>query len=167
MTPEPTDLGALERRLGWRFEDPEVLVRALTHPSYAHEHPPAPHNETLAFLGDAVLGLVVAELLWRQAPGDGPGPLTQRRAELVSARNLAAWADHLDLGAWLRLGRGEEQGGGRAKESVLATALEAVIAAVYLEGGVPAARQLIARLMEICPASDTRSVDDPVRPEQE
>jgi len=140
------DLGDLEARLGWRFVARDRLQRALTHPSYAHEHPPTPSNETLAFLGDAVLGLVVAELVWQRSPDGGPGGLTTERAALVSAPSLARWAARLGLGAWLRLGRGEKQGGGRAKESVLATALEAVLGGIYLEGGLDPVRRLVARL---------------------
>jgi ribonuclease-3 len=142
-----TELAVLEARLGHAFRDPDLLLRALTHPSYAHEHPPAPHNEALAFLGDAVLGLVVAGLLAARAPRDGAGPLTQRRAALVSAPSLAAWAARLDLPAALRLGRGEDQGGGRGKESILATALEAVLAALYLDGGLAAVEPIVARLV--------------------
>ncbi len=142
------DLAELEARLGHGFRDAELLRRALTHPSWAHEHPPALHNESLAFLGDAVLGLVVAELLAARSPRDGAGPLTQRRAALVSEPSLAGWAARLDLGAHLRLGRGEEQGGGRGKESILATALEAVLAALYLDGGLAAAAALVTRLVD-------------------
>jgi len=145
---DPTELGDLEVRLGWRFVERDRLVRALTHSSYSHEHPTTPSNEALAFLGDAVLGLVVAELVWERFPGEGPGPLTTRRAEVVSAKSLARWAARLDLGAWLRLGRGEEQGGGRTKESVLATALEAVVGALYLDGALEPVRRLVARLVE-------------------
>ena len=148
MTAELADLEGLEERVGCRFGDRALLLRALTHPSYAHEHPPEPHNETLAFLGDAVLGLVVAQLLWEQVPEAGPGPLTQRRAEIVSGPALAAWARRIDLGRWLRLGRGEEQGGGREKESVLATAIEAVVAAVYLADGLLAVRRLVGGLID-------------------
>lgn len=145
--PEPSGLAGLEARLGHRFRDPELLTRAVTHPSYAHEQPPVLHNEALAFLGDAAVGLVVAELLARESPTDGAGVLTQRRARLVSDRNLAAWAAALDLPAHMRLGRGEEQGGGRGKESILAAALEAVVGAMYLDAGLGAARALIARLV--------------------
>ena len=123
-------------------------MQALTHPSYAHEHPPAEHNETLAFLGDAVLGLVVADLLVRGTPGAGPGSLTIRRAELVSTRGLASWARELGVDACLRLGRGEAQGGGREKESVLASALEAVLAALYLDGGLAPVVSVVRQLME-------------------
>ncbi len=118
----------------------------MTHRSYTNEHPDAPDNEALAFLGDAVLGLVVAERLWRMAPGDSVGLLTPRRAEIVSGANLARWAERLELGVHLRLGQGEHITGGRAKESLLATALEALVAVVYLEGGLPAASHVIARL---------------------
>jgi ribonuclease-3 len=136
----------LSERLGGAV-DSGLLVQALTHPSYAHEHPPIAHNETLAFLGDAVLGLVVADLLARREPRAGPGMLTVQRAEIVSTRGLAAWARQLGIDACLRLGRGEAQHGGREKESVLASALEAVVAALYLTGGLAAASPLVARLM--------------------
>jgi ribonuclease-3 len=131
----------------------EVLLQALTHPSYAHEHPPAGHNEVLAFLGDAVLGLVVADLLIRRDPGADPGTLTVRRAEIVSTRGLAGWARELGVDACLRLGRGEAQHGGRHKESVLASALEAAVAALYLAGGLGAVVPLVDRLMraEVAP----------------
>lgn len=143
MTDPLQTLGA---RLDHEFKDPRLLSQALTHRSYANEHPDTPDNEALAFLGDAVLGLVVAERLWRMAPGDSVGLLTPRRAELVSGANLARWAERLELGAHLRLGKGEDITGGRAKESLLATALEALLAVVYLDGGLPAASHAIARL---------------------
>jgi ribonuclease III len=148
LNAEPGALAEVEARLGHVFRDRELLICALTHASYAHEHPPARPNETLAFLGDAVLGLIVAELLCADAPDDGPGPLTQRRAELVSGKRLAAWAVALGLPTRLRLGRGEDLKGGRGKESVLASALEAVVGAVYLDGGLVPARTLIARLRD-------------------
>ena len=143
---ETEALAALSTRLGLPGLS-ELLLQALTHPSYAHEHPPAEHNETLAFLGDAVLGLVVADLLVQRDPGAGPGPLTVQRAEIVSTRGLAAWARELGVDACLRLGRGEAQHGGRDKESVLASALEAVVAALYLTGGLAAVLPLAGRLM--------------------
>jgi ribonuclease-3 len=153
--PEALDFAALEAGLGHRFREPALLVRALTHPSFAHENPPAPHNEVPAFLGDAVLGLVVAELVAAQAPMDGAGPLTQRRASLVSARTLARWASHVDLPAHLRLGRGEALTGGAAKESILATAFEAVVGAVYLDAGLAGAQALVARLVDQIGAAPT------------
>jgi ribonuclease-3 len=95
---------------------------------------------------------VVAELAWRAAPDDEAGPLTIRRAAVVSAPALAAWAARLDVGPWLRLGRGEEQAGGRTKESVLAEGLEAVVGALYLDGGLEPVRRLIAGLLPASPA---------------
>jgi ribonuclease III len=128
------------------FRDPALLREALTHRSYVNEHPPDTDNEALAFLGDAVLALVVAEHLWTTAAPREVGVLTPARAEIVSGANLARWAERIGLGAHLRLGRGEQRSGGQAKESVLATALEALFGVVYLEGGLASARQAIARL---------------------
>ena len=146
MTELVTSAVALGAALGHDFVDLPLLHRALTHPSWANEHPPAMDNESLAFLGDAVLALVVGERLWQQDPAALVGQLTPRRADLVSGANLARWAERLGLGRHLRLGRGEQLTGGDAKESVLATALEAVLAVVYVEGGLPAARRAVARL---------------------
>lgn len=137
---------ALGRRLGHSFRDRDLLARALTHRSFANENPGAADNERLALLGDAVLALVVAERLLGDAPGEPVGVLTPRRAALVSGENLARWARDLGLGAYLRLGRGEEQTGGRDKESMLATALEAVLGVVYREGGLEACRRAVAAL---------------------
>ena len=122
------------------------MIRALTHASYANEHTPAADNEPLALVGDAALGLVVAEHLLGADPAAPVGVLTPRRAELVAGANLARWAEALELGPLLRLGRGEEQTGGRARESILATALEALLGAIYLEAGLPAVRRLVAAL---------------------
>ncbi len=146
MTPPVDSLGVLEDRLGYRFKDRNLLLRALTHVSYANELPPERDNEGLAFLGDAVLSLIVTEHLW-QTGGDEPvGVLTPRRALVVAGENLARWAEGLGIGPLLRVGRGEELTGGRAKRSVLATALEAILGAVYLEGGLAAARVVVRRL---------------------
>ncbi|MBI2554644.1 MAG: ribonuclease III family protein [Candidatus Rokubacteria bacterium] len=143
----PADpIPALEERLGHRFKDRDRLLRALTHTSYANEQPPALDNDSLAFLGDAVLSLIVAEHLWETAGVEPVGVLTPRRASVVSDENLARWAERLELGPLLRLGRGEEGTGGRAKASILATALEAVLAVVYLEDGLAAARVVVKRL---------------------
>jgi ribonuclease-3 len=141
---DPRD--ALGGRLGHPFRDLDLLREALTHRSFANEISGSRDNERLALLGDAMLSLVVAERLLATAPADPVGVLTPRRAALVSGENLARWAAALDLGAHLRLGRGEEQMGGRGKESVLATALEAVLGVIYLEGGLDAGRSAIARL---------------------
>jgi ribonuclease-3 len=137
---------ALEARLGHRFRDAGLLERALTHASYSNEHPPAPHHEELALLGDAALALVVAEYLLGAEPQARVGELTVRRAEIVAGSNLARWAAELDLGSLLRLGRGEEQTGGRARESTLATALEAILGVIHLEGGLGAVRTAVGRL---------------------
>jgi ribonuclease III len=141
-------LAELSARLGGAVVS-DLLLQALTHPSYAHEHPPTGHNETLAFLGDAVLGLVVAELLARRGPGAGPGGLTVQRSGIVSTRGLAGWARDLGVDACLRLGRGEAQHRGREKESVLASALEAVVAALYLTSGLAAVFPLVEGLMRV------------------
>jgi ribonuclease-3 len=136
---------ALGARLGHAFQDHARLLEALTHRSFANENPGV-DNERLALLGDAVLTLVVVEHLLRTAPGEPVGVLTPRRAALVSGENLARWAREAGLGVHLRLGRGEERTGGRAKESVLATALEAVLGVIYLEGGLDACRRAVAAL---------------------
>ena len=146
MTAAVDPRAALGARLGHPFRDHDLLLEALTHRSFANENAGAPDNERLALLGDAVLALVVAERLLATAPGEPVGVLTPRRAALVSGENLARWAGGLGLGAHLRLGRGEEQTGGRAKESVLATAFEAVLGVVYREGGLDACRRAIAAL---------------------
>ena len=148
MSAPAEPLPRLAVELGYPAGAPERLLQALTHPSYAHEHPPAASNETLAFLGDAVLSLVVAHRLVIQAPAAGPGVLTSRRAEAVSDRHLADAARALGLGECLRLGRGEERRGGRAKDSVLATALEAIIGALYLDGGLGLVEPLVTRLLD-------------------
>ena len=139
-------MAELERRLGHRFRDPALLERALTHASYVNEHPSASDHEPLALLGDAALGLVVAEHLLAADPGAPVGVLTPRRAELVSGERLARLAVELDLGALVRFGRGEEQTGGRRRESILATTLEALLGAIYLEAGLEAVRRVLGRL---------------------
>lgn len=134
---------------GYKFQKPELLRWALTHRSLAYETNseellnPAADNEQLEFVGDAVLGLVVAESLFRRFPELREGELTRLRASLVSRRHLGTVAAQMDLGTHLRLGRGEEQSGGRHKPALLANALEAVIAALYLDGGLEAARRFI------------------------
>lgn len=143
---DPLRVAELERRLGYRFRDPGLLEHALTHASYANEHPPAADHARLAFLGDAALALVVADRVIADDPAAPAGVLTSRRAELVTDARLARWAIELDLGALLRLGRGEDQSGGRARDSILAAALEAVFGAIYAEGGLDALRDTVGRL---------------------
>src|SRR5271170_87752 len=133
------------------FQQPDLLTWALTHRSLAYETSPeslpdpAADNEQLEFVGDAVLGLVVAESLFRRFPNSREGELTRLRSSLVSRRHLGEVASRIDLGSHLRLGRGEEQSGGRRKPALLANALEAVIAALYLDGGLDAARAFIEK----------------------
>jgi ribonuclease-3 len=143
---DPAGIAALEAALGHRFRDRVLLLRALTHASWVNEHPPALHQEPLALVGDAALGLAVAEHLFGADPAAPVGALTQQRAAIVSGANLAAWSARLGLGALLRLGRGEDLGGGRTRESVLATTLEAVLGVVHFEGGPAAVRAAVARL---------------------
>lgn len=133
----------VEERLGYAFEDSTLLTAALTHSSAANEN--GGHNETLEFLGDAVLGLVVGDLLFVRWPEADEGRLSRRRAALVNAKALAAEAEKLELGPALCLGRGEEKTGGRAKISILAGAYEAVVGAVYRDGGFEAARGVVVR----------------------
>jgi ribonuclease-3 len=136
---------------GHSFKDESLLRRALTHRSLAYETDPESladtqaDNEQLEFVGDAVLGLVVAEALFRRFPQSDEGALTQLRASLVSRKHLGAVAARLDLGTMLRLGKGEERSGGRSKAALLSNALEAVIAAIYLDGGMAAAQTFIDR----------------------
>jgi ribonuclease-3 len=150
VTPErEPQIEALEARLGYHFTDRGLLERALTHSSHANEDgdPGALDNEPLEFLGDAVLGLVVADLLHRRDPAGAEGPKSQRRARLVSAPTLARRAADLGLPALLRLGRGEEKTGGRAKSALWANAYEALIAALYLDGGFEVAHRFIREEM--------------------
>jgi ribonuclease-3 len=142
----PDPLADLARRLDHAFGDGDLLTRALTHASYANEHPPEPDQEPLAFVGDAALGLIVAEQLLARAPEAPVGVLTPERAAIVAGANLARWAATLQLGPLLRLGRGEDLTGGRDRESILATTLEAVLGAVYLEAGLDGVRRIVGRL---------------------
>lgn len=135
----------LTSELGVRL-DPELLVLALTHRSFAHEAGGIPTNERLEFLGDTVLGLVVTEALYRRHPGLAEGELAKMRAATVSQRSLAAIARRLELGQYVLLGKGELSTGGRDKDSILADTLEALFGAVYLTHGLEPARTLIERL---------------------
>jgi ribonuclease III len=138
----------LETRLGYVFRDRARLENALTHKSYLNENAgwAHPDNERLEFLGDAVLDLVVGHLLMDAAPERNEGELSKTRAGIVNELGLADVASELGLGEWLFLGRGEEQSGGRRKPSVLADACEALVAAVYLDGGFDAAFAVVKRL---------------------
>jgi ribonuclease-3 len=139
---------ALCRRIGYRFDDEDLLDLALRHRSWCAEHGSVESNERLEFLGDAVLGVVVTDHLYRSSPHSSEGVLARRRSELVSANALAGVARSVGLGDVLLLGKGEEATGGRAKTSILADAMEGVIGAVYLDGGIEAARSVVLGLLD-------------------
>ena len=139
-------LAELQQRLGYQFRDENLLRLALTHPSVAHEAArPTPHNQRLEFLGDSVLGLVLTRQLYEKFPDADEGLLTKSRAKLVNAVSLAEHARALGLGAHLILSRGEENTGGRDRASALADAFEALLGAIFLDGGFDAAREFILR----------------------
>src|SRR5258708_8423253 len=150
-----SDLTALENTLGHRFSRPELLERALTHSSHAHEESKAAgqngsgseilDNEQFEFLGDAVLGLVTSQLLFERFPDFHEGQLSKLKAHLVSAGHLVGVGERLNLGQYLRLGRGEERSGGRTKSTLLSDATEAVIAALYLDAGLEKTRAFIVQ----------------------
>ena len=139
--------GSLSARIGHAFADPSLLTLALTHRSWCAEHPGDESNERLEFLGDSVLGLAVTDHLMTFLPAAAEGHLAKVRAAVVSAPTLARVALELGLGDDLRLGRGELLSGGRAKQSILADALEAVFGAVYVDAGWPVSRALVVRLI--------------------
>ncbi len=147
------DLGDLEERIGHKFRDRALLERALTHTSHIYERPAeqpmAGDNEQLEFLGDSILGFAISEYLVRRHPGSPEGQLSKLKAHLVSAARLHEVARDLGLGEFLYLGRGEEMSGGRDKKALLADALEALIAAVYLDAGFEKARSFV----EVCVAA--------------
>jgi ribonuclease III len=147
VSAEPAADGGLAGRLDVAFADPSLLDLALTHRSHAFEAGGLPTNERLEFLGDSVLGLVVTDLLYRSFPDSSEGRLAKVRAAAVNTHSLADLARDLDVGAAVKLGRGEEQSGGRDKDSILADTLEAIIGAVYLDGGIDGARALVERLV--------------------
>ncbi|MDQ3991269.1 MAG: ribonuclease III [Actinomycetota bacterium] len=136
----------MERSLGLRFRSPSLRDAALTHRSYAFEKGQTVTNERLEFLGDAVLGLVVTDLAFREFPDRPEGELAKLRAATVNMGTLADVARDIGLGDDILLGKGEEQSGGRSKPSILADGLEAVLGAVYLDRGLPTARKLVERL---------------------
>ena len=149
MAELPDDLRPLEESLGLRFRDPATLVRALTHRSYLHEHPEAgaATNERLEFLGDAIFHFVVADELFHRYPEAPEGQLTAMRAAVVCSPGLAAIAEQLALAGYVRVSRGEATIDGRGRQSILADTLEAVVAAVYVDAGLPAADALVRRLV--------------------
>lgn len=165
----PQSLAKLEQKIGYKFIDIELLRRALTHRSWAYEQMPegfekeirALQNETLEFVGDSVLGLVIAEELYKRNPEMSEGDLTLMKHHLVSTETLGKLAVKLKLGEQLRIGRGEEKTGGRKKQALLADALEATIAAVFFDGGYIPARAFVNRIFikEFKNASPKSSLD--------
>ena len=139
-----TRLGRLQKALGYDFKDPTLLLRCLTHVSYERKEGEA-HNEVLEFLGDAVLDLAVSDLLIRRNPEKSEGVLSKMRAALVNSTVLAEKAAQLGLGPLLRIGKGEELSGGRAKSSILSGAFEAILGGIYQDGGYEAARPMVER----------------------
>ena len=139
----------LEAAIGYRFQNITLLQNALAHSSYANEqwHDSLKSNERLEFLGDSILGMVVAEYLYRNFPDRPEGDLTRMRADMVCEKSLAHIAEQLGLGQYLLLGNGEEQGGGRKRPSILADATESVIAACFLDGGMAAAESFIKKFV--------------------
>ncbi len=139
----------LEAAIGYHFHNISLLQNALTHSSYANErwHNSLLSNERLEFLGDSVLGMLVAEYLYRTFPNRPEGELTRMRADMVCEGTLAGAANRIGLGKHLLLGHGEEQGGGRSRDSILADAMESVIAACFLDGGLNAALEVVQRFI--------------------
>jgi ribonuclease-3 len=157
------ELASLESRIGHHFADPELLYRALTHSSLANETragpgSPTDDNEQLEFLGDAILGFLVSEALVLRNPGFREGELSRLKAHLVSAAHLYGVARRLELGGYLELGRSEEMSGGRAKKTLLVDALEAVIAALYLDAGPEPVRNFVAAQVLDAPAGESAEV---------
>ncbi len=132
----------LEKELGYSFSDSALLLRCVTHVSYGRDRGES-HNETLEFLGDAVLDLAVSDLLMRRFPEKSEGDLSRMRASLVNSTTLAEKAEKLNLGKLLRMAKGEERSGGRTKESILAGAFEAILGGIYWDGGYEAARRVV------------------------
>jgi ribonuclease-3 len=151
------DLSEFESRIGYNFQSRDLLNRALTHKSYSHEakNDSLRDNETFEFLGDSVLGFVIGDLLFRRFPELDEGALSKMKAFLVSSTSLAAKARSYGMGDVLFLGVGEEKSGGRKKDSLLANLFEAMLAAVFLDGGIDAARSLIER----CFTPDLEAID--------
>jgi len=146
--PDPSPpLAALQQRLGYAFREPALLERAITHPSYLQDHPDTKEsNQRMEFLGDAVLQLILTQALFELFPGDREGALTKRRSALTKGSFLSQLAREIGLESDLRLGAGEEASGGRSKTGALEDAFESLVGAIHLDGGYPAARQVVLGL---------------------
>jgi ribonuclease-3 len=163
------ETASLESKISHHFSDAELLRRALTHSSLANESRTGPSsplndNEQLEFLGDSVLGFLIAEALVRRFPGYREGELSRLKAHLVSAAHLHGVARRLDLGSYLELGRSEEMSGGRAKKTLLVDGLEAIIAAIYLDGGLEAAQCFVAGHVLDAPFSGDEDAGTDIQP---
>src|SRR5689334_9953080 len=165
MRAEPA---TLEQRIQYRFSDPEMLRRALTHSSLANESrgagTPIADNEQLEFLGDSVLGFLIAEALVQRFPGHTEGELSRQKGHLVSAAHLHGVSRRLDLGSYLDLGRSEEMSGGRAKKTLLVDALEAVIAALFLDGGIDPVRTFVREFVLDAPLGSDVDAGTDIQP---
>lgn len=140
-------MNELEKKIGYKFKNKELLQLALSHSSYANERPERANNERLEFLGDSVLGFITAEYLFSTL-GDRPeGELTKLRANAVCEKSLAVFANEISLGDYILLGKGEVMTGGRERPSILSDAFESVIAAIYLDGGMAAAKKFVLRFV--------------------
>ncbi|MBQ9971402.1 MAG: ribonuclease III [Elusimicrobiaceae bacterium] len=133
----------IEKIIGYRFTNKDILKEALTHKSYAGERRSAKHNERLEFLGDSILGAIVADYIYNQCPHVEEGVLSKIKSNLVSRRNLYLWGKQLGLGQYMLLGHGELATGGRERDSIISNAVEAVLGAIYLDGGYPAAESVV------------------------
>jgi ribonuclease III len=162
------EVASLETRIGYRFTRPELLRRALTHSSHANESrtrdSPLSDNEQFEFLGDSILGFLIAEALVARHPESREGELSKLKAHLVSAAHLYGVARCLDIGAHLELGRSEEMSGGRSKKTLLVNALEAMLAAIHLDGGIEAARAFVAGHVLDAPYSADADADTDIQP---
>lgn len=142
-SPSTTEFAELEQRLGYRFTQEDLLRQALTHKSFAHESGTGAHNESMEFLGDAVLGFLITDFIYQDFPALTEGRKSKIKAYLVSATTLSSLALALEIPQFLRLGKGEEKTGGRTKNALSANALEAVVAAIYLDAGIDAVRSFL------------------------
>jgi len=143
-------LRELEKRIGYRFQDRSLLLAALTHPSYRFEHPDETQdNQRLEYLGDAVIGLLAAQHVFERHADADEGQLTMLRARVASGKALAEMAQAIGLGVYLRMGKGEERSGGRARTGMLADSMEAIFGAAWIDGGLRAGRRLFEKLVAV------------------